>query len=53
MIRTILHGHAYDGSRATRELGVTYTPIEESIRRTVAWYVEQGLVETPPAFALG
>ena len=44
MVRTILHGHAYDGSRATRELGLRYTPIEESIRRTVAWYVEQGLV---------
>ncbi len=46
MVRTILHGHAYDGSRATRELGLRYTPIEESIRRTVAWYVEQGLVSS-------
>ena len=44
MIRTILHGHAYDGSRATRELGLVYTPIEESLRRTVEWYVAQGLV---------
>jgi dihydroflavonol-4-reductase len=44
MIRTVLHGHAYDGSRATRELGLRYTPIEESIRRTVAWYVAEGLV---------
>jgi dihydroflavonol-4-reductase len=44
MIRTILHGHAYDGSRATRDLGVTYTPIEQSIRRAVDWYVTQGLV---------
>jgi len=44
MIRTILHGHAYDGSRATRELGLVYTPVEESIRRTVAWYMSEGLV---------
>lgn len=44
MIRTILHGHAYDGSRATRELGLVYTPIEESLRRTVEWYVAEGLV---------
>lgn len=29
MIRTILHGHAYDGGRATRSLGLVYTPIEE------------------------
>jgi len=47
LVRTALHGHAYDGSRATRELGLTYTPIEASLRRTVAWYAEQGLVERP------
>lgn len=44
MIRTILHGHAYDGGRAERELGLAYTPIEESLRRTVEWYVAEGLV---------
>ena len=47
MIRTILHGHAYDGSRATRELGLVYTPLEESLRRTVEWYVAEGLVTRP------
>ena len=26
MVRTLLHGHRYDGSRATRELGLRYTP---------------------------
>lgn len=36
-IRTILHGHRYDGSRATRELGLTYTPIAETFRRTIEW----------------
>ena len=46
-VRTMLHGHAYDGSRAARELGLVYTPIEETIRRTVRWYVEQGLVTSP------
>jgi dihydroflavonol-4-reductase len=44
LVRTVLHGHAYDGSRAARELGLRYTPVEETIRRTVAWFVEQGLV---------
>jgi dihydroflavonol-4-reductase len=47
MVRTLLHGHAYDGSRATRELGLEYTPIEESVRRLVAWYREQGLIDSP------
>jgi dihydroflavonol-4-reductase len=47
MVRTLLHGHTYDGSRATRELGLAYTPIEETLRRTIAWYVEHGLVSRP------
>jgi dihydroflavonol-4-reductase len=47
--RTIAHGHEYDGSRATRELGLTYTPIEETFRRTVEWYVEHGYVRIPGA----
>jgi dihydroflavonol-4-reductase len=44
MLRTLLHGHAYDGSRATRELGLVYTPLEETLRRAVDWYVDAGLV---------
>lgn len=47
MVRTILHGHRYDGSRATRELGLGYTPIEESLRRAAEWYVAEGLVTRP------
>lgn len=46
-VRTLLHGHRYDGSRATRELGLTYTPVEETLRRTLEWCAERGLV--PPA----
>jgi dihydroflavonol-4-reductase len=44
MVRTLLHGHRYDGSRAMRELGLTYTPVKETFRRTIAWAREQGLV---------
>jgi dihydroflavonol-4-reductase len=44
LARTLVHGHAYDGSKATRELGLRYTPIEETLRRTLEWWVEQGLV---------
>jgi dihydroflavonol-4-reductase len=47
LARTLIHGHAYDGSKATRVLGLRYTPIEETLRRTVDWWVEQGLVERP------
>jgi dihydroflavonol-4-reductase len=44
LARTLLHGHRYDGSRAERELGIAYTPISRTIRRTVDWYERQGLV---------
>ena len=54
MVRSLLHGHAYDGSRATRDLGLTYTPIAETLHRTVAWYVANGYVRrTLPAFVTG
>jgi dihydroflavonol-4-reductase len=44
LVRTALHGHAYDGSRAERDLGLRYTPVEETIRRTIGWFAEEGLV---------
>jgi dihydroflavonol-4-reductase len=44
MVRTLLHGHRYDGSRAARELGVAYTPARETFRRTIAWALEAGLI---------
>jgi dihydroflavonol-4-reductase len=43
-MRTILHGHRYDGSRASRELGLEYTPLPETFRRTIAWARDQGLL---------
>jgi dihydroflavonol-4-reductase len=42
MVRTLLNGHTYDGSKAERELGVRYTPVEETIRKTLLWYTEHG-----------
>jgi dihydroflavonol-4-reductase len=47
MVRTLLHGHRYDGSRAARELGLAYTPVRETLRRTAEWAVAQGLVRRP------
>jgi dihydroflavonol-4-reductase len=44
MVRTLLHGHRYDGSRATRELGLEYTPVADTFRRTIDWAIAEGLV---------
>lgn len=46
MVRTLLHGHRYDGSRAERELGLVYTPARETVRRTVEWARAEGLLRT-------
>lgn len=48
MVRAILHGHAYDGSRAARELGLAYTPPEVTIARTLDWAIGEGLVTVGP-----
>jgi dihydroflavonol-4-reductase len=47
MVRTIAHGHTYDGSRATRELGLTYTPAETTLRALVEWATREGLLRPP------
>jgi dihydroflavonol-4-reductase len=47
MVRTLVHGHRYDGSRAQRELGLRYTPVAETFRRTIDWAAREGLVRRP------
>ncbi len=44
MVRTISHGHRYDGSRAVRELGLSYLRPEEFLGRLVDWYRRAGLI---------
>jgi dihydroflavonol-4-reductase len=44
MVRTLLHGHRYDGSRATRDLGLAYTPVRETFRRTIEWARREQLI---------
>jgi len=44
MVRTLLHGHRYDGSRAERELGLRYTEPRETLRKTVDWARAEGLL---------
>ena len=46
MVRTLLHGHRYDGSRATRELGLSYTEPRETLSRTVEWARAEGLLRS-------
>ena len=46
-VRTLLHGHRYDGSRATRELGLDYTPVPNTFRRIIDWAVAEGLLTRP------
>jgi len=43
-VRTLLHGHRYDGSRAERELGLVYTPARDTLQRTVDWARAEGLL---------
>jgi dihydroflavonol-4-reductase len=46
MVRTLLHGHRYDGSRAERELGLRYTDPRETLRKTVEWARREGLLRS-------
>jgi dihydroflavonol-4-reductase len=46
MVRTLLHGHRYDGSRAHRELGLEYTDPRETLQKTVVWARAQGLLRS-------
>jgi dihydroflavonol-4-reductase len=44
MVRVMRAGHVYDGSRATRELGLQYRPLQLTIRRAVEWFETEGLL---------
>lgn len=44
MIRTLIHGHVYDGSRAARELGLSYTPPTETLTRLISWARAENLI---------
>ena len=42
--RVLLAGHRYDGSRSTRDLGLAYTPLGDTLDRTLSWFGEQSLL---------
>ena len=46
-VNTILHGHRYDGSRATEALGFNYTPVRDTFHRIIEWAVSEQLVTRP------
>ncbi len=48
LARTLLHGHRYDGSLATRDLGLSYCPLEDTIERTLRWYADRGVIRPLP-----
>ena len=39
----------YDNAKARRELGLTFTPVEDSIRRAYHWFVENGYLRSSAA----
>jgi len=44
MLRTLLHGHRFDASRSMTDLGMVYTPLSDTLRRTVQWLTDNGFV---------
>ncbi len=46
MVRTLLHGHRYDGSRAHRELRLEYTDPRVTLEKTVVWARGEGLLRS-------
>lgn len=42
--RLLLNGHRYDGSRATRDLGLEYRDLGETLARTLEWFQRTDLI---------
>ena len=43
MIKTLAHGHRYDGGRAAGELGLDYTDPAPFMDRLIGWFRDEGL----------
>ena len=43
-VRVLTNGHIYDGSKASKELGLEYIKIEDFITKTVNWLIEEGQI---------
>ena len=49
-VRSGTQGTRFDGTKASRELGLQYTPMEDGLRDALTWYWEQGYLKTKPVF---
>ncbi len=47
-VRTMRAGLAVDSSKAARELGATFRPLEETLRDEVAWFEQRGMAAQGP-----
>jgi dihydroflavonol-4-reductase len=45
LVRTLLHGHRFDATRARQELGVTFRPAADTLGRTAQWLDDQGYLD--------
>jgi len=45
LVRTLLHGHQFDTSKARSELGVVFRPAQDTLGATARWLVDEGYVE--------
>jgi dihydroflavonol-4-reductase len=45
LLTTLLHGHQFDGAKASEELHFAYTPVSDTFERTVIWLDAQGLLD--------
>ena len=43
-VRVLLHGHSYDGRKATRDLGLVYSTVEDTLERAIRWFREEGML---------
>ncbi len=46
--RLATHGFRVDGTKARRELGIEYTPVEQALREAIRWYWCEGLLTREP-----
>lgn len=43
-VRVLREAHHYDGNKAVTELGLRYTPLIETVEKTVTWFRDEGLL---------
>lgn len=51
-VRHIAQKQKYDCSRAEADLGVRYIPVETSVRESIHWWIDHGMVEHPERLRL-